>query len=186
MQENDQNLLTTRAQLAVALSDAHRNKSLLDATIKSTASGVVVCDLDVNFIFINPAGRRMLGKIAELGPEHWSDSLGLFESEDGRLFDETELPLGRACRGENVDRMEILIRNGISDQPRWLEANATQILDLDDQPIGAVTVFNDSVHMDIKLRQRHTFCKSVDTVVRPDNTRHDTGYCIIFSTRPWT
>ena len=143
MQENDQNLLTTRAQLAVALSDAHRNKSLLDATIKSTASGVVVCDLDVNFIFINPAGRRMLGKIAELGPEHWSDSLGLFESEDGRLFDETELPLGRACRGENVDRMEILIRNGISDQPRWLEANATQILDLDDQPIGAVTVFND-------------------------------------------
>ena len=143
MQEKNQGLLATRAKLETALNEAHRSKSLLDATIKSTASGVVVSDLDVNFLLINPAGRTLLGKLAELGPEHWNQSLGLFESEEGRLYDEYELPLARACRGETVKRMELLIRNGVSNQPIWLEANATQILDLNDQPIGAVTVFND-------------------------------------------
>jgi len=143
LQANNQSLLTTKAKLEAALNEAHRTKSLLDATIKSTASGVVVADLDVNFILINPAGRKLLGKLTELGPDQWNQSLGLFESEEGRLFGEDELPLSRACRGETVSRMELLIRNGVSDQPIWLEANATQILDLEDQPIGAVTVFND-------------------------------------------
>lgn len=152
MQENDQKLLVTKAKLAAALSEGHRTKSLLDATIKSTASGVVVCDLNINFILINPAGRRLLGKLAETSPEHWNESLGLFESEEGRLFDEHELPLSRACQGESVDRMELLIRNGVSDQPIWLEANATQILDLEGQPIGAVTVFND-VTNELKARE---------------------------------
>ena len=152
MQKKRHSLRATEAKLEAALNEGHRTKSLLDATIKSTASGVVVADLDVNFILINPAGRRLLGKVAELGPDHWNDSLGLFESEDGRLFNENELPLSRACQGETVNRMELLIRNGVSDQPIWLEANATQILDLEDQPIGAVTVFND-VTSEKKSRQ---------------------------------
>ena len=143
MQEKKPSLRATEAKLEAALNEGHRTKSLLDATIKSTASGVVVADLDVNYILINPAGRKLLGKVAELGPDQWDQSVGLFESEDGRLYREDELPLGRACRGETVSRMELLIRNGVSDEPIWLEANATQILDLDDQPIGAVTVFND-------------------------------------------
>jgi len=168
LQDKNQNLRTTRAKLRVALNEAHRTKSLLDATIKSTASGVVVADLDVNFILINPAGRKLLGKVAELGPDQWNQTLGLFESEDGRLFDESELPLSRACRGETVGRMELLIRNGVSDQPIWLEANATQILDLEGRPIGAVTVFDD-ITVEKKFReglrdlQVQTELKLVDT-----------------------
>ena len=143
MKENNQDLLETQAKLEAALNEGHRSKSLLEATIKSTASGVVVADLNVKYVLINPAGRRLLGKLADLGPEHWNQSLGLFESEDGRLYDEIELPLSRACRGQSVKRMEMLIRNGVSERPIWLEANATQILDLNGEPIGAVTVFDD-------------------------------------------
>lgn len=140
-------------QLEQALHEAHRTQSLLDATIKSTASGVVVCDLDVNFVLVNPAAENILGKISELSPEHWNESLGLFESEDGRLFETHELPLARATGGETVDRMELLVRNGVDEDPIWVEANATQILGLNNEPLGAVTVFND-VTLEKKERER--------------------------------
>ena len=132
-----------KTQLEKALQDQHRTQILLDATIESTVSGVVVCDLDLNFIVVNPAARKMLGKVSDLGPDLWDDSVGLFESEDGRLFEQHELPLFRACRGESIDRMELLLRSGDNRKPIWLEANATQILGLNDEPLGAVTVFND-------------------------------------------
>ena len=132
-----------KTQLEKALQDQHRTQILLDATIESTVSGVVVCDLDLNFVVVNPAARRMLGKVSDLGPDHWDETVGLFESEDGRLFERHELPLFRACRGESIDRMELLVRSGDDRDPIWLEANATQILGLNDEPLGAVTVFND-------------------------------------------
>lgn len=140
-------------QLEQALHDAHRNQSLLDATIKSSASGVVVCDLELNFVLVNPAAKKLLGKISELGPEHWNESLGLFESEDGRLFEPEELPLARALGGESTDRMELLIRNGVDAEPIWVEANGTQILGLNNEPLGAVTIFND-VTLELKERAR--------------------------------
>lgn len=140
-------------QLKQALHDAHRTQSLLDATIKSTASGVVVCDLDINFVLVNPAAEKILGKVAEFGPERWSDSLGLFKSENERLFESHELPLARAIGGEIVDRMELLVRNGVDEEAIWVEANATQILGLDNEPIGAVTVFND-VTLEKRERER--------------------------------
>jgi len=133
----------SKNELEQALHDAHRTQSLLDATVQSTASGVVICDMDVNFVVINPAARKMLGKIAGTGPEQWSDSVGVFKNEDGLLFEQDELPLARACKGETIDRMELLFRNGIDDDPIWVEVNATRILGLNSEPLGAVTVFND-------------------------------------------
>ena len=143
LRAKNKQLLATKETLEATLKKSHRTQSLLDATINSTASGVVVADMQVNFILINPPGRRMLGKLSELGPSGWNESLGIFKNEEGRLFREDELPLGRACRGEVVERMEMFVRNGTDHGPLWVEANATQIVGIDGKPRGAVTVFND-------------------------------------------
>lgn len=141
---NDSQLQSDKSdQLEKALWDTHPTQSMLAATIESTASGVVVADLNIDFILVNPAGENLLGKIAKVGPDQWNESLGLFKSEEGPLFEEHELPLYRAVRGEVVTRMELLVRNGVDEEPIWLEANATQILGLNKEPLGAVSVFND-------------------------------------------
>lgn len=141
--EKNQSLLATQSQLEAALNEAQRNKTLLDATIECTWSGVVISDTDTNFVLINPAGRKLMGKLADLAPNDWNDSVGLFENEEGRLFKEHELPLFRANRGEVIERMELLMRNGVDEKPIWLRANATQIVNREKQPLGAVTVFDD-------------------------------------------
>ena len=142
LSEQNRNLEIAQAELAHALAESDRSKSLLDATFKSASSGIVISDLEANYVLINPAGRKLMANICDVPPADWNETIGLFENEEGPALPERVLPLFKACHGEASDGVELLMRNGV-DAPIWVTTNATQILNKKNEPIGAVAVFDD-------------------------------------------
>jgi PAS domain S-box-containing protein len=156
-------------KLETAIHDARYARTLLDATIESTASGVVICDRDTNFLVVNPTGTHLLGEICHLPQASWTSEVGIFlNAEDTEPAKESILPLFRATQGERVDGMELLVRNGVSKIPIWLRSNASPIVDHNGVNLGAVAVFEDITELRESREQLQLLQK--ETEFELDNT----------------
>ena len=139
------------AELATSEAGARRQAVVLAAVLESTSNGVAVVDEQGSFLYHNPAALKMLGvasPAAENGvavdltdPADWSRHYGVARP-DGTPLPVAELPLVRALAGEEVDGVELLVRN--RHHPEGLRiAVSARPLDLGGVRRGAATVFHD-------------------------------------------
>jgi rsbT co-antagonist protein RsbR len=115
-----------------------------EATMRSLADGVIVCDTEGSFLHFNEAAEAILGIGAtDVGMKGWSETYGCFHADGVTLYASEDLPLARAARGEVVDRTEIFIRHSRKPAGTWIEVNARTIFDEEGERVGAVIVFRD-------------------------------------------
>ncbi|UQA60825.1 PAS domain-containing protein [Polyangium aurulentum] len=115
------------------------------------AEGIIICDAQGRFVHFNASAAEMHGMGAsELPPEQWSAGYGLHYPDGGNLIPPEDLPLARALRGENVERVEMCVRHNGAPASVWLEGNARPVRNSDGTLRGAVVVLRD-----ITARRRH-------------------------------
>jgi CheY-like chemotaxis protein len=73
----------------------------------------------------------------------WSAHCGAFASDKTTLLNTDELPLARALRGENVDNVDVFLKNAQKPEGAWLRANARALRDDSGAVAGAVAVARD-------------------------------------------
>src|SRR6266850_957782 len=101
--------ITERKQ---AEEETKRQKELLQLILASIADGVVVADSNGKFLLFNAAAEQVLGVGAtEAAPDQWTDRYGCFLPDTVTQYPADQLPLVRAMRVENVDTVELFIRN---------------------------------------------------------------------------
>jgi PAS domain S-box-containing protein len=117
---------------------------LLESILNSMSDGVVVGDLAGRFTIFNPAAERIIGigKL-EAGASDWAQRYGLYLPDQATLCPNEQLPLARAIRGENVDDVEIFLRNPVRSDGAWLQFSGRPLLDDRGNPGGGVVVFHD-------------------------------------------
>jgi PAS domain S-box-containing protein len=121
-----------------------RQKDLLQLILASIADGVVVADSNGKFLLFNTAAEQALGTGAtEKTPDKWSDQYGVYLSDTVTQYPADQLPLVRAMRGENVDAVELFIRNPQVPQGRLLSINGRPLKHADGTLRGGVVVFHD-------------------------------------------
>jgi PAS domain S-box-containing protein len=124
--------------------ETKRQKELLQLILGSIADGVVVADANGKFLLFNAAAEQVLGIGAtETPPDKWSDKYGAYLPDGVSQYPPGQLPLVRAMRGENVDAVELLIRNPQVPEGRLLSINGRPLKRADGSLQGGVVVFHD-------------------------------------------
>jgi PAS domain S-box-containing protein len=126
---------------------ANITKSILD----SMADAVVVADLAENLILVNPAAQRLLTlKPVEAGTRQSFRAFEVCQEDMTTRYPDSDRPLSRALRGEQVDDMIVFVRCTDTGKGVWLSANARPLMDRSGVLIGGVVVFHDIT----ELRER--------------------------------
>jgi len=124
--------------------ETKRQKELLQLILASIADGVVVADSNGQFLLFNAAAEKVLGIGAtETTPDKWSDQYGVYLPDTVTQYPPDQLPLVRAMRGENVDGVELFIRNRQVSEGRLLSINGRPLKRADGALQGGVVVFHD-------------------------------------------
>jgi len=124
--------------------ETKRQKELLQLILASIADGVVVADSNGKFLLFNAAAEKVLGIGAtETTPDKWSDQYGVYLPDTVTQYPPDQLPLVRAIRGENVDGVELFIRNRQVSEGRSLSINGRPLKRADGALQGGVVVFHD-------------------------------------------
>src|SRR5467141_3842751 len=124
--------------------ETKRQKELLQLILASIADGVVVADSNGQFLLFNAAAEKVLGIGAtETTPDRWSDQYGVYLPDTVTQYPPDQLPLVRAIRGENVDGVELFIRNPQVPEGRLLSFTGRPLKRSDGALQGGVVVFHD-------------------------------------------
>jgi PAS domain S-box-containing protein len=119
-------------------------KELLELILESVAEGVVVADSNGKFLLFNSAAEHILGVGAtDGGPAQWSDRYGTYLPDGVTHYPADELPLARAMRGENVDDVEVFIRNAKVPEGRLISTTGRPLRNDDGTLRGGVVVLHD-------------------------------------------
>ena len=73
----------------------------------------------------------------------WSAYCGAFASDKTTLLNTADLPLARALGGENVDNVDVFLKNARKPEGAWLRASARPLRDDSGAVAGAVAVARD-------------------------------------------
>ncbi|HET6929977.1 MAG TPA: PAS domain S-box protein [Candidatus Acidoferrum sp.] len=119
-------------------------KELLELILESVAEGVVVADSNGKFLLFNSAAEHILGVGAtDGGPTQWSDRYGTYLPDGVTQYPSGELPLARAMRGENVDDVEVFIRNAKVPEGRLISTTGRPLRNDEGMLRGGVVVLHD-------------------------------------------
>ena len=132
------------AELQEALREARKNEDVLQTVIASMADGVVVADVEGNFMLFNAAAENIVGVgMVDAPPEEWTDQYGLFHPDRKTHIATEDLPLVRAMNGKRTTDMEIFVRNEKRPDGVYIVVNGTPMTREAGGHIGGVAVFHD-------------------------------------------
>lgn len=142
--EHEQAALEQVHRMEQLVADLSARTRSFEATIRSIADGVIVSDLEGNFVHFNKAAESILGIGATSTPvSGWSETYGCFRPDGVTPVPSEELPLVRALRGEVVRSTELFIRHAKQPEGVFIEVVARSIVDERGGRTGAVAVFRD-------------------------------------------
>src|SRR6266850_2898468 len=144
--------------------ETKRQKELLQLILASIADGVVVADSNGKFLLFNAAAEQFLGIGAtERTPDEWSDQYGVYLPDTVTQYPADQLPLVRAMRVENVDTVELFIRNPQVPEGRLLSITGRPLKRADGTLQGGVVVFHD---ITLQKRAQEALVQAKEEAVR--------------------
>ncbi|WP_430785064.1 ATP-binding protein [Actinoplanes sp. G11-F43] len=129
-------------RLQVSESEATDKATMMTTVVNSMTEGLAILDHSGRLILRNPAAGRLLGAVnavsggVALGSDH-----GFFRP-DGTALEDRELPHVRALAGEEVEPMDVLVRNAAVPEGRIVRFNVARLV-LGTGPYHVVVVFHD-------------------------------------------
>jgi len=142
-----------------------KQTQLLQAILDNIGDGLIVADLEGQFLVFNPAAQRILGIGGEaIAPEAWVDHYGIYLSDRFTPCPLDQVPLMRAIRGETADNVEIFIRNSQKPKGVWLDITLRPFHDPTGQLVGGVVAFRDITNLkqtEASLRESETRLRAI-------------------------
>lgn len=140
--------------------------SLAEAIASATA-GIVVCDLQGQVLWINPAAETMLGHTTSEWNRNLagSDEISPARAPDELSRDKDQSPTARALRGETVSG-EIMALRSRDGKSLSIAAGAAPVVNRDGTVLGAVLAFADITHHQELQAQREEAIRAISHDLR--------------------
>lgn len=121
-----------------------QRNEFLNSILDNMGEGVALVDEEGKLVFFNRAGEKILGS-GPSGSAHptWVEHYGLYLPDGITPFPSDEMPLAKALQGEDVDNVEIFVRNDNVPTGVHLSVTARPLRDEARQAKGAVAVLRD-------------------------------------------
>ena len=129
-------------RLQASEQEATDKATMMTTVVNSMTEGLAILDHTGRLVLRNPAAGRLLGAASTvsgqvaLGTDH-----GFFRP-DGTALTDAELPHVRALAGEDVEPMDVLVRNGAVPEGRIVRFNTARLA-LGAGPYHVVVIFHD-------------------------------------------
>lgn len=127
-----------------AVDELSRANEILHSILSNMGDAVIVADKHGNFLLFNPAAQRMFGRDAISVPaKEWPHRFGLYLPDKVTPFPYPDLPLSRSIKGEEVNNIEIYVRNENVPQGIWTRINGRPLRAANGDSLGGVIVSRD-------------------------------------------
>jgi PAS domain S-box-containing protein len=127
-----------------ATDELSRTSEILHSILSEMGDPVIVADRNGNFLVFNPAAERMFGSGAGQVPvNEWSERHGLYLPDKTTLFPYDQLPLSRSIGGEEVDNVEMFVRNQKVPKGLWTRVTGRPLRAPNGDLLGGVVVCRD-------------------------------------------
>ncbi len=161
-----------QTELAAAKAEAEYSRRLLAAALSTLHEGIVLADSSGKLNYFNPAAETILGVgKTDSSQDKWSAEYGTFYSDGKTPMPTGRLPLVRALGGEEVRDEFMFICNQATPRGRFININASPLLDEAGVLQGAVASFQDVTslrhldeerarYMDLEVQNRQAVASS--------------------------
>jgi PAS domain S-box-containing protein len=120
------------------------SNEILQSILSNMGDAVIVADKEQKFLVFNPAAKQMFGTGAtSTTAAEWSRQSGLCLPDKVTLYPPEELPLARSIRGEQVDDVEMFVRNATTSNGMWILISGRPLRDAKGEISGGVIVCRD-------------------------------------------
>ncbi|WP_229073710.1 ATP-binding protein [Actinoplanes sp. DH11] len=141
LSRNERNALIDR--LRDSEQEALDKAGMMTTVVNSMTEGLAILDPAGRLVLRNPAAGRLLGSVNTVaGGVALGSDYGFFHP-DGRPLADADLPYARALAGEEVEPMDVLVRNAAVPEGRIVRFNVARIAVRADGPQHVVVVFHD-------------------------------------------
>ncbi|HWS31407.1 MAG TPA: ATP-binding protein [Actinoplanes sp.] len=122
--------------------EATDKATMMTTVVNSMTEGLAILDHTGRFVLRNPAATRLLGAASAVTGEVALGSDHGFFRPDGSELSDQDLPHVRALAGEEVEPMDVLVRNAAVPEGRIVRFNVARLA-LGAGPYHVVVVFHD-------------------------------------------
>jgi PAS domain S-box-containing protein len=134
-------LLMERKRAAEELS---RTNEILKSILSNMGDAVMVADKDGKFLVFNPVAERFFGAPSmQASPSDWSHHFGLYLPDKVTPFPSDQLPLMRSIRGEEVNNVEVFVRQKNATKGLWVRVSGRPLKGPKGELLGGVIVCRD-------------------------------------------
>lgn len=117
---------------------------LLDGILNSMTEALVVVDEKGFFTHYNIAAQKIIGtRLKSISDDIDAKKLGFFNPESSEALPFIDLPFAKALRGEQVDDLEIQVRNETHPHGTLISLSSRYLNGIDGSIRGALVVFRD-------------------------------------------
>jgi PAS domain S-box-containing protein len=154
--------LTSLARRAARHAERSQERTMT-SVLESLDDAAIVADERGRVQFANAAAQAVVGVLppGTALPSRVPD-WGLLQPDGVSPYDEAELPLTRALRGEHVADQLLCIRNRLQPGGRWFRVNAVPLIDEGGGRRGGVIVARDVTRSRVKEAQLQQLHRAVD------------------------
>ncbi|MEV6343045.1 ATP-binding protein [Actinoplanes sp. NPDC051851] len=131
------------ARMSVSEQEATEKAGLMTGIVNSMTEGLAILDQSGKLVLRNPAAGRLLGSTSTVAAGTALASDYGFFHPDGTPLTDAELPYQRALAGEDVQPMDVLIRNAAVPEGRIVRFNVSRLATHPGGPQHVVVVFHD-------------------------------------------
>jgi len=137
-------LAATNRRLALSQDAFHEQTKLLQSILDSMGDGVIAADEHGKMLLLNPAAKQIIGTPAnEVDQAPGRQASGVFHPGTMTPFLTDDLPLAKALRGEDVEGLELYVRNEHKPQGAFVRAIARPLVSDSGEIKGSVAVIRD-------------------------------------------
>ncbi len=121
-----------------------RQSNIMQAILDTVTDGVIVCDRDLRYTYVNRAavaidGSHRMQSVAD----QVANGFKLQTAAGGLALPPTQWPLARAVRGETIDHARLLFSGPTLPRELWLEISAQPLHRADGGFYGGLVVYRD-------------------------------------------
>jgi PAS domain S-box-containing protein len=132
-----------RAMQAAAVLQMEQTK-ILAAILDQMGDAVIAADRNETFLVFNPAAQEMVGKgPTELTSADWPKHYGFYLSDQTTLYPADRLPLVRAIHGEELNNVEMFIKNDKAPHGLSTIVSGRPLKDASGHTVGGIIVMRD-------------------------------------------
>lgn len=140
---------------------------VIQSILNTLREGVVVADEKGVMTWFNPVAEHTLGVGAtEASPERWTETYGVFRSDQVTPVPMQELPLVQALNGKTVENVELFVRNPKKPEGVFISINGTPLKDEIGRLKGGVVSFRDVTERKKLERMKDEFLAMVSHELR--------------------